>query len=77
MEKCCHSLHFPGQECYFESTMIEYGGAAYMHVAVHRASTTLTASQSVDAKNEIQYIDFHAVYEDETQVVYSTLDNIS
>lgn len=39
-----------------------------MYVAVQRGKTTFTSAQSVEAKNEIQYINFNADYDDETQV---------
>lgn len=54
--------------------MTEDWGDSYMHVAVHRAKTTLTAIQSFDAKNEIQIIDFRAAYKDEVQVTFNILD---
>lgn len=47
-----------------------------MHVAVRRATTTLTSIQSYDVKNEIQVIDFQAVYKDEVQVTFNILNSL-
>nr|XP_039260770.1 fibrocystin-L-like [Styela clava] len=61
-----------GQQCYFVSTNREYGGAAHLYVAVLRATTTLTKTQSIDAKNEVQIIDFSAKFLKEKQNINFT-----
>lgn len=59
---------FVGQECYFVATLVENAVVGHLYVGVQWATTTLTAAQSFDAKNELQLVDFNAAYKDETQV---------
>lgn len=52
------------------ATVVDYGADGYLYVGIQWATTTLTAAQSFDAKNELQVVDFNAKYEDESQVQF-------
>uniref|UniRef100_H2Y4C5 G8 domain-containing protein n=1 Tax=Ciona savignyi TaxID=51511 RepID=H2Y4C5_CIOSA len=50
-----------GQQCYFKTAVVDWGGPGNKYIAVLRQKTKLTRSQSYEVFNEKQLIDFEAL----------------